>query len=81
MLGLAGLWLRKEWGLFAMAGAMAITAYWPMVCLFLLLFAEGSPGFAFSDYTAYTVLLTAFTIYGLWGLWYVYRNRKQLTEK
>lgn len=79
--GMAGLWLRKEWGVFAMAGAMAITAYWPMVCLFLLIFAKGSPGFHFTDYASYAVLLSSFTLFGLWGFWYLYRNRKLLTSQ
>ena len=78
--GLVGLLIRKKWGLFAMAAALGITAYWPVVSLFILLFARGTPGFHFTDFTAYTVLLTAFTLYGLWGLGYVYRNRKKLAE-
>ncbi|HAK60999.1 MAG TPA: hypothetical protein DCO77_11550 [Nitrospiraceae bacterium] len=81
LLGLIGLWSRTMWGVFAMAGALAITAYWPMVALFLLLFARGTPGFHFTNYTSYTIILTLFTLYGLWGLWYLYRNRKQLASE
>ena len=76
--GLVGLWLRKNWGIFTMLGALAITAYWPMVCLFFLYFAKGLPGFGFSDYTLYTILLSLITIYGVWGMWYLYKNRKEL---
>jgi len=78
VIGLVGLWLRKKWGLFAMVGALGITAYWPMVCLFFLLFARGSPGFNFTNFTSYTILLTAFTVYGLWGLWYLYKNHRKI---
>ena len=81
VIGLVGLWLRKTWGLFAMTGALGITAYWPMVCIFFLLFAKGSPGFNFTSYASYAILLTAFTVYGLWGLWYLYRNRKTLVDE
>ncbi len=81
VIGIVGLWLKKKWGLFAMAGALGITAYWPMVCLFFLLFAKGSPGFNFTSFTSYTILLTAITIYGLWGFWYLYKNRKILVEE
>ena len=81
LLGLIGLWSRTMWGVFAMAGALAITAYWPVVALFLLLFARGAPGFHFTDFTLYTVVLMLVTVYGLWGLWYLYRNRKQLARE
>ena len=66
--GLIGLWFRKKWGLFVMAGAMAITAYWPMVSLFFFIFAKGTPGFYFTEYLSYSILLSAFTLCGLWGL-------------
>ena len=79
--GLIGLWLKKTWGLFTMAAAMGITAYWPMVCLFVLIFSEGTPGFNFDDFTTYTIVLTSITIYGLWGLWYLYKNQKLLIEE
>lgn len=80
VIGLVGLWVRKKWGIYAMAGAMGITAYWPMVSIFFLLFARGAPGFSFSNYTFYSILLSAFTLYGLWGLWYLYKNRELLAS-
>jgi hypothetical protein len=76
--GLVGLWSRKMWGVFAMGGALAITAYWPMVCLFSLLFARGTAGFNFTSFTSYTITLTLTTLYGLWGLWYLYRHQRVL---
>ena len=78
IVGIVGLWLKRMWGIFAMAGALAITAYWPMVTIFLLLFARGTPGFNFTNFTSYGILLIAFTIYGIWGLWYLYSHRKRL---
>jgi hypothetical protein len=79
--GLVGLLIRKKWGVYATAAAMGITAYWPMVSLFILLFARGTPGFHFTNYKTYAILLTVFTLYGLWGLGYLYRNRHQLAEE
>ncbi|MEN8194290.1 MAG: hypothetical protein ABFS12_15825 [Bacteroidota bacterium] len=32
--GLLGLWQKKSWGVSALIGAMAITAYWPIVYIF-----------------------------------------------
>ena len=77
-IGIVGLLIRKEWGIYAMAGALGITAYWPMVAIFILLFARGTPGFNFTQYTFYSILLTAITLYGLWGLWYLYANRNRI---
>ena len=77
-IGLIGLWLRKMWGVFAMVGALAITAYWPMVSIFILIYAKDVPGFNFTNYVSYSILLSAITMYGIWGMWYLYKNRKIL---
>jgi hypothetical protein len=80
-LGLIGLWSRRMWGVFAMAGVFAITAYWPMVNLFFLLFAKSIPGFNFTNFTLYTIILTIITLYALWGLWYLYTHRNTLAPQ
>ena len=79
--GLVGLWLRKEWGIFTMASALGITAYWPLVYIFFFFFAKGAPGFNFTDFMSLTIFLSATAVYALWGLWYLYKNRKLLVEK
>ena len=63
-----------------MVGSLAITAYWPMVTLFFLFYAQDVSGFHFSDVGLYSMFLVPITIYGIWGLWYLYRNRNKLTE-
>ena len=78
VLGLVGLWKRRFWGLFAMTGALAVTIYWPLVCMSMLFFAKGTPGFGFTQYTSYAIIMGLVELYGLWGLWYVYKNRKIL---
>jgi len=80
LIGFLGLWLKKKWGVFAMAGALGITAYWPMVSIFILLFAKGSPDFSFTNFTSYAIILIAFTIYGIWGLWYLYKKRNVFAQ-
>ena len=80
VIGLVGLWRRRTWGLIAMSGAFAITAYFPVVCLSLLLFARGTPGFAFTRFVPYAIFLTIVTLYGLWGLWYLSSRRGRLTQ-
>jgi len=81
IIGLIGLWQRKAWGIYVLGGALAITAYWPMVCLFVILFAESSSDFNYADFTSIAIVLISFTIYGLWGLWYLYKNQKPLTKE
>jgi len=80
IIGLVGMWLRKTWGLFAMAGAFAITMYFPVACLSMLLFARGTPGFNFTNFVPYTIFLTIVALYGLWGLWYLYSRRDVLVH-
>ena len=79
--GLMGLWFRKMWGVYTMVSALAITAYWPMVSIFLLLYARGTAGFNFTDFAPYTIVLILIALYGLWGLWYLYKNRKILVNE
>ena len=78
IIGLYGLWLRKTLGIYAMLCALGITAYWPMVNIFIFLFAKGTPGFNFTNYTSFTIILVSIVIYGIWGIWYIYKNRKIL---
>ena len=61
-----------------MIGAMAITIYWPLVCLSSILYAKGARGWNFTDYTSYTILLTAISLYGIIGFWYLIKNKEEL---
>lgn len=79
--GIIGLIKRKYWGFFTMTGAMAITAYWPIVCLSTLFFAKGAQGFNYKDYTSVSIILLLILFYGLWGLRYLYKNRKILVDE
>jgi len=79
LIGIVGMIKRKFWGLFSMSGSLAITMYWPVVCLSTLLFAKGSPGFNFTDYLSYSVLLPIIALYGFWGLLFIYKKKDELT--
>ena len=78
IIGIIGLLKRNTWGVYAMFGAMAITVYWPIVCLATVFFAKGAQGWHFTDYTAYSILLLLIAVYGLWGLWFLFKNRRLL---
>ncbi len=80
LFGLIGLWLKKSWGLFTMLGALAITAYWPVMHIFYVLYAEGLPGFNFTEFTSFITILIIITLYALWGMYYLYKNQKSLME-
>ncbi len=80
VLGLVGLWSRKMWGVFAMAGAMAITAYWPVASLFIILYAREVPGFHFPGLAGVAIMLGGLTVYGLWALCYLYSHRQTLSD-
>lgn len=78
ILGIIGLIKAKNYGYYAMTGALAITVYWPIVALSTLYFAKGAPGFHFTDYISYSIILPLISFYGIWGLWFLYRQRKNL---
>ena len=78
IIGIIGLLRRRSIGLYCMIGALAITAYWPAVCMSALYFAKGAKDFHFSSYPEYTVMLSLICFYGLWGMWYVVKNKEKL---
>ena len=81
IIGIIGLLKDKVFGIYCMTGALAITAYWPVVALSTLYFAKGSPGWGFTDYTSYTILLTLITLYGVWGIWFLYSRYGRTTTQ
>jgi len=81
IVGIIGLIRRSAFGLYALIGAMAITAYWPVVCLATLFYAKGASGWSFSDYTTYTIVLSLIAIYGIWGFWYLVKNRETMVKE
>ena len=78
VIGIIGLFKKSALGLYSMFGAMAITVYWPIVCLSTVFFAKGAKGWHFTDYTSYSILLSLIAIYGVWGIWFLYKNRNKL---
>ena len=80
IIGLIGLLKRSVLGLYTMFGAMAITVYWPVVCLSTVYYAKNAPGWQFIDYTAYTITLTTISIYGIWGFIYLIKNKSILVN-
>ncbi len=75
--GIIGLLKNKNWGFFLMFGALAITSYWPMVCLYAFLSDSVAITLTPDKYISYSLLLPLITIYGLWGMWYIINLKRK----
>ena len=77
--GIIGVLRRKKWGLYAMFGSLAITAYWPPVHLYAIYIGRDVIALHAEKYVSYSILLPLLTLYGLWGMWYLYQNHSTNT--
>ncbi|WP_292467421.1 hypothetical protein [Methanolobus sp.] len=80
LLGIGGLLKRKAWGLYSMVGAMAITAYWPIVSLATVFIGRDTLNLNPDKYVSYSIILPLIALYGLWGIWYLYQSRDELVN-
>ena len=67
-LGLIGYWSNKGWGRIALASALGITVYWPVVCLAAIAAAQDAPNWKLTDEAAYWTVLPVIALWGGWGL-------------
>ena len=74
VIGIFGLLKGRPWGTFSMFGALAITAYWPIVNLYAVYAGRGTMHLSPGKYVSYSILLPLIALYGLWGMWFLYRN-------
>lgn len=73
-LGLIGFWKNTGWGRVALASALGISVYWPIVCLAALASARNAPGWNLTDEAAYWAVLPLIALWGIWGLWTLIRT-------
>jgi hypothetical protein len=71
---LVGNWLRRFWSRVALAAALGITIYWPIVCLAAVVKARDAEGWTLANEADYWVVLPVIAIWGAWGLWWVIRS-------
>ena len=76
IIGIVGMLKKSKLGSYTMFGALAITAYWPIVCLSTVYFAKGAPGWNFTNYASYTILLSLIALYGIWGMWFLLKRSR-----
>lgn len=67
--GLLGYRKPSRWGHIALAAALGITAYWPVVCLAAVVSARNAPGWNLEGESSYWLVLPPLVLWGLWGLW------------
>lgn len=68
-LGLVGYGLDRNWGRVTLIAALGITAYWPVVCLSVVVAARGAQGWNLSDESAFWIVLPVIAAWAAWGLW------------
>jgi hypothetical protein len=69
LIGLVGHFIGKNWGKIALAGALAITIYWPITCFIAITIAKKSEAWTAELPFVYYIVLPVFVVWGLWGLW------------
>jgi hypothetical protein len=72
IVGIAGLFKQKVWGIFSMFGALAVTVYWPIVCLYAVFADKNAMNLNPDKYISFSIWLPLIAIYGLWGMWFIY---------
>jgi hypothetical protein len=68
-IGLIGQWFRRAWTDVALAAALGITVYWPVVCLAAIAAAREAQGWLLTSESDYWLVLPVIGIWGAWGLW------------
>ena len=72
--GLIGHFMRLRWGDLALAAALGITVYWPVVSLAAVHSARTAQGWTLGSPIQYWIVLPIITLWGLWGLWVLLIN-------
>ena len=72
--GLIGHWRGANWGRIALAAALGITVYWPVVSLATLIDARDAAGWNLSSEGPYWVVCLLVLAWGAWGLWSLLRD-------
>jgi hypothetical protein len=72
--GLIGHLIDKNWGRIALAAALGITVYWPVVSLAAVVAARDAEGWSLPGEPMYWIVLPAIGLWAAWGLWHIGRD-------
>ena len=72
--GLAGHLVAKAWGKVALAAALGITVYWPVVALAAVTAARDAASWSLPKESEYWVVLPLIASWAIWGLWRMIRE-------
>ena len=72
--GLVGHAAGRAWGRIALAAALGITVYWPVVSLGAVVAARDARGWSLPGETAYWIVLPPIALWAAWGLWRLARE-------
>ena len=75
--GLIGHLRGKDWGRTALAAALGITVYWPVVSLAALVDARNAPGWNIGEESPYWIVCLVIAAWGAWGLWVILSTAQQ----
>lgn len=76
--GLVGHLRCAYWGQIALAAALGITVYWPVVSLAAVVDARDAAGWNLSNEMPYWVVCLLILAWGAWGLWFIMKESQQM---
>jgi hypothetical protein len=76
--GLIGHLRRAQWGRIALAAALGITVYWPVVSLAALVDARDAAGWNVSSEMPFWVVCLLIAAWGAWALWFIMTESQQM---
>ncbi|MDH3231625.1 MAG: hypothetical protein OEN55_17690 [Alphaproteobacteria bacterium] len=72
--GLIGHAAGRAWGRTALAAALGITVYWPVLSLAVVVAARDAAGWSLAGERAYWIVLPPIALWAAWGLWRLARE-------
>jgi hypothetical protein len=79
--GLVGHLRGRPWGRIALAAALGITVYWPIVCFTALVDARDASGWDIPDEARYWIVCLLIAAWGAIGLWFLLRESRPGGER
>ena len=79
-IGLIGHLRGAHWGRIALAAALGITVYWPVVSLAALVDARDAAGWNVSSEMPYWIVCLLTAAWGTYGLWLIMRESQPIPE-